>query len=210
MSSRTPQKDVRALWQSLETERTTVSEEQLHLKALESLHKSRRDMAARLVFAVMAAAFSALVIINTSFTSARLASVRLIAALVALALLANAIRSLYLSYKERVDDRGSAWSSCAAFYRRELERQQAFAAPPVWQMLAALFAIGWLTPMALRRSNDDLMGILFLTVLLGATGLLVLMAVRKFQARRLRHEIEALDSFEHENSSGDPDETKTN
>src|SRR5262245_19605494 len=91
MSPRAPETDFRTLRQSLETEKITVSTDQLHLKALSSLQKSRRDMAARLVFAVMAALFSVLVIINTSFSSARLASVRIVAAIVALALVTNAI-----------------------------------------------------------------------------------------------------------------------
>jgi hypothetical protein len=201
MSSGVPETDLRNLWQKLETEETTVSAEQLHLKALGVLRKNRRDLIARLVFALLASAFCGLAVMN-----ARLTSVRGFAAAVMAMLLASAGRNLYRSYggnrRKSPPDAGAPWASCLEFYRSELEKQRTFAAFPVWQLLAALLTVAWLTPGALRRDSADPLGMILPAVLLAATGLIVLMAVRKFQARHIEADLEALSYFEDETRPG--------
>jgi hypothetical protein len=126
--------------------------------------------------------------------NARLTSVRMIAGIAMALVLFNAIRSAYRSY--------SPWTSCVEFYRRELQRQQAFASIPVWQLIAALIVIAWLAPSALRQHGSGLIRFFFPAVLAAATGLILLMAVRKFQARSIQTDLEALNDFENENPGG--------
>ena len=154
MSSHTPESDPRELWQHLETEGTTMPAEQIRLRAMQSLEKNRRDMIARFAFVALATAFCVVALTNAKFTS-----VRALAALTMALVLINAIRSLYRAY--------TPWSSCVEFYRRELERQQAFVALPTWQMVAALFVIAWLAPSSLRQTG--LMRFVFPALLVGAT-----------------------------------------
>ena len=190
--------DIKGLWQNLKTEETMMSVEDVQLKAVQSLRKTRRDGIARLAFAVAATAFCIVALAST-----RVNSFRYIAAIVMAGVLANAIRSVYVSWKDKgASSPAASWTSCAQFYRHELVRQQVFCAIPVWQMVAALAVIAWLAPRAFRRINEDLMGVVFSAVLLGAAGMIVLIAVRKFQARHVETDLEALKRFEQDNDLG--------
>jgi hypothetical protein len=204
LSVPTPETDLRNLWQSQETERTVMSLEQIQMKAREFLTKNRRDSIARFAFAVLASVFFVFAAMTTRRTTVRIAAISVMAML-----LTNAAQRLYRAYKPRVDritdEADSPWSSCVEFYRSELDKQRAFASP-VWQMLAALLVIAWLVPDALHHSPDPFRISLPL-VLFAAAGLLVLMAFRKFQARRVQRDIEALDSFERDNFPGGIDDS---
>jgi hypothetical protein len=118
----------------------------------------------------------------------------MIAGIAMVLVLFNAIRSVYHSY--------GPWTSCVEFYRRELHRQQAFASIPVWQMIAALIVIAWLAPSALHQHGSSLIRFFFPAVLVAAAGLILLMAVRKLQARDIQADLEALNDFENENPDG--------
>jgi len=205
MSPPVPESDLRELWQNIETEGTTVSAEQIRLKALEFLQKNRRDLIAKLVFALIASVFCGFVVMNASLTA-----VRIVAALVMAMLLTTTVKSLYLSYSQGAPrflrGEGAPWSSCLQFYRNELEKQQALAALPAWQMLTALLIIAWLTSRALLRNSTDPLRIVMLAVLFAAAGLIALMAVRKFQSRRVQGDLESLNSFEKENHAGGGDD----
>jgi hypothetical protein len=205
MSSHTPESDLRELWQNLETEKTTVSAEQIRMKAMESLGKNRRDMIARFGFALLASAFCVVALMNAKVTS-----VRALAALAMAVVLINAMRSAFRSYSGQAAHFGSEdapWSSCLEFYRRELQRQQVIAALPVWQLVGALLVIGWLAPSAFRQYGAGLMRFFFPAVLIAATGLILLMAVRKYQARHIQNDLQALSNFEDENPGGSDDST---
>ena len=205
MSLPTPGTDLRNLWQSQETERTVVPLEQIQMKARKFLTKNRRDAIARFAFAFLASVFFVFAVMTTRRTT-----VRIVAIVVMAMLLTNAAQRLYRAYKPRAarptDGVGSPWSSCVEFYRSELEKQRAFASQPVWQMLAALLVIAWLVPDALHHSPDPFR-ISLPVVLFAAAGLLVLVALRKFQAHRVQRDIDALDSFENENFPGGIDDS---
>jgi hypothetical protein len=198
MSARIPESDLPALWQNLEAEVTTVSIEQIQQEAMKFQEKNRRDRIARLVFAVVASAFCGFVV-----TTARYTSVRVVAALVTVMVLGTAIRSVHLAFRGRA---AGPWSSCVEFYRSELERQRAFAALPAWQIVAALSVIAWLTPGALSRNSADPLAIVLPAVLLAAAAFVLLMAVRKFQARHVHAALEALNSFSIEDHRGGDDD----
>ncbi len=183
MSSRPPE-DLKDLWQNLETEKTRVSTELLQHRALASFRKNRRDMIARLVFALLGSAYCGFVVVGSRETP-----VRIVAALIMVMILAGAIRRLYLSYREGVPSLSSM-----EFYRRELEKQRAFASTPAWQILVAFLIIAW--QIFTLRVNGSAQ--LVTAVLIAAAGLLVLLAARKLRVRRIQDELEALDNFEEE------------
>jgi hypothetical protein len=200
-----PDNDIRELWQNLETKETTVSAEEIQLKAIESLRRRRRDLIVRLAFAIAASVFCVL-----AFTRTSVNPIRYLAAVVMAMLLISTIRNLYVFYRDTrqiAQDPGAPWSSCASFYRSELEQQRLFGAVPIWQMLAALAVLGWLARRSsLRRIRADVLEIVFPVVLLGAAGLVILMAIRKFQARRVEAELDALNRFEEDNDLGDSED----
>src|SRR5262245_42861361 len=206
MSPRDPETDLRQLWQNFQTERTPVSAEQIHRSAQRFLRKNRRDLIARVAFVLISAAFCGMVFVNT-----RLASVRIVAGLVTAMLLVSAVRRVYRAVKSATPASGprssTPWSACLEFYRSELEKQRALATVPAWQLLVAMLVIGWLARNILTRSIADPMEILMHVVLLAAAGLIVLMAIRKLQGRRIQADIDALNMFETENNAGGSDDS---
>jgi hypothetical protein len=192
--------DLRQLWQTFETEKTPVSAEQIHRSAQRFIRKNRRDLIARFIFALLAAAFC-----GTIFVNARLTSVRIIAGLVTAMLLATAVRRVYRAFKSTAGSR-MPWNACVEFYRSELEKQRALATVPAWQLLVAMLVIGWLGQNILTRSISDPTEMLMHIVLLAAAGLIVLMAIRKLQGRRIQADIDALNMFETETNSGGSDD----
>jgi hypothetical protein len=200
MSTRIPETDLQALWQNLETETTAMSAQQISLKTQELLRKTRRDLIARSAFAVIAAAFCGIVFISTRM------SIGLIAGVVMVMLLASTARNLYVFYRRShtapaLSGTSPSSSSCLEFYRTELERRRQIAMQPVWQLAAALLIIAWLTRRSLYSGHDALR-VLLPVVLLAAAGLIVWMAVRKFQARHIQDDLDALNRFEQQNPSG--------
>ncbi len=204
MSPQAPKTDLRNLWQGMEEEGTTMSAEQIQRKAQEFLRKNRRDLIARFLFALVASVFCAFVIMNS-----RVPTVRTVAVLVMIMLLAGGFQRLYRSYRTGMapssGGESQPWSSCVEFYRSELGKHQAFAGQPVWQMTAAVLAIAWLTPRVLARRSADPLNIALSVVLFAAGGLIALMVVRKVQARRVQGDMEALNRFIEDRHSGGTD-----
>jgi hypothetical protein len=200
MNPREHDVDLKQLWQTFETEKTLVSAEQIHRSAQRFIRKNRRDLIARFVFALLAAAFC-----GTIFVNARLTSVRIIAGLVTAMLLATAVLRVYRAFKSTAGSR-MPWNACVEFYRSELEKQRAVATVPAWQLLVAMLVIGWLGRNILTRSISDPTEILMHIVLLAAAGLIVLMAIRKLQGRRIQSDIDALNMFETETNPGGSDD----
>ena len=124
--------------------------------------------------------------------------VAVIAGLVMAMLLVNTIRNVYLSFIGSKAMSG-AFNTCLEFYRRELERQRAAASQPVWQLVTALLIISWLTRSAFVKFSAN--SALLLFVLMAGGGLILLLAFRKFQARGVQEEIDALDRFEDESQA---------
>jgi hypothetical protein len=193
MSSQPPERDPRSIWQNQETEKTSMSVEDVRAKAEKFLSRNRRELIARSTFALSAAVFCGLVL-----TIDRLTPARVIAGLITAMLLVGTIRSLYLAFVRTRGIPGSALTACAEFYRNELERQRAMARQPAWQLLTALLIIGWLMRNAWYWSSANPVRPILLFVLFLAAGLILLMAFRKLEARGVQEEIEALDRFEEE------------
>ncbi len=197
--SQPPERDLRNIWLSQETEKTTMSVEEVRIKAQRFLNRTKRDIFVRSAFAVAAGIFCGFV-----FMTARLTEARVIAGVVTAMLLAGTVRNLYVWYS-RSPGPSAGLTSCLQFYRDLLERQRELARIPAWQLATALLIIAWLARNKLGSFNRTVMGynrdpmsLLLLLVLIAAAGLIVLLAVRKFEARKVQAEIDALDRFEEE------------
>jgi len=144
----------------------------------------------------------------------RLTSLRVLAGLVMTILLMSAAWSLLLAYRKSrgegsaiPDAPMAAMTSCVEFYRNELERQREYARQPTWQLITVLLIIAWMTRDALMRNSTDPFRAVLPYVLFAAAGMIVLVAVRKHQARRVQDDIDALDAFEDEMLAGGSHDT---
>jgi hypothetical protein len=192
--------DPKEVWQNQHTEKSTMSIEEVRLKADILSRKTRRDTAAAFAFDLVAIVFCGTVIVT-----ARLLPARMIAALVMVMMLVSLCRNLYFSYRKHGSfspalSRGpdTAVSTCLEFYRSELERQTQIMKQPAWQLAVAFLVIVWLLRSALVRISGDPLRIVIPVVLLAAAGVLGLLTIRKIEARRVQEEIDALRRFEEE------------
>jgi len=182
--------DLKAIWQNHTMENSTMtimSIDELRLRARKSRSRERRDLVARWIFAAAASIFCAIAMWNT-----RSGATRVIAGLVLAMLLIQAVRGLhsFVHGSESSDER----SAFLDFYRSELQRQQQFAKQPLWQVAAVLLIIGWLMRSGMVRVNS--MRPVLIVTLIAAAGVVIMLSVKKFEARRIQKEIDALDQFE--------------
>jgi hypothetical protein len=200
MTQQPSERDPKNIWQSQETERTNMSVEEIRQKARKFLSKNRRDSAAGFAFTLVMIVFCAIVLLT-----ARMTLPRIVAGLVMTMTLVQFTKALRFSYKKY----GRIWpaptlggdaalTTCLEFYRNELERQREMRKVPTWQLAVTFLIIGWLTRDALLRTSPDLLRVALPFVLISAAGLILLLAVRKFEARRVQAELDALDRFEEE------------
>ena len=204
MSSKSHEPDLKDIWQNQETERTTMTVEEVRLNARKFLLRKQRDLIARSAFVILAAVSFGIFLINARFTS-----LRFLAGLITALLLTSTVWSLFRVYQRSrgtwssvIAGPNAAMTSCLEFYRSELERNREYARQPAWQLVSVLVIIAWMTRDALMRNSSDPFRVLLPYVLLAAAGMIVLVAVRKFQTRRLQDDIDALHVFENEMLTG--------
>jgi hypothetical protein len=199
MSSRPHEPDLKNIWQNQETEKATMSIEEVRFKAGKYLRRKQLDMIARSAFVMLAAVSCGLFLMN-----ARITSLRFVAGLVMAILLISTVWSLLKTYMQTGTGVSSnaAMTSCIEFYRSELERYREYARLPAWQLATILLIIAWMTRDSLMRSRSDPFRIVLPYVLIAAAGMIVLVAVRKIQSRRIQADIDALDVFEDEMLAG--------
>ena len=204
MSSRPHEPDLKNIWQNQETEKVIMSVEEVRLKASKFFRRKQLDLIARSAFVILAAVACGVFLMN-----ARITSLRFVAGLVMAMLLIRTVWSLLRTYLHSRRDGPSdhavsnaAITSCIEFYRSELQAYREYARLPAWQLATILLIIAWMTRDSLMRSGTDPFRIVLPYVLLAAAGMIVLVAVRKFQARRVQDDIEALDNFEDEMVEG--------
>jgi len=207
VSSQPHEPDFKNIWQNQETEKAIMSVEEVRLNARRFLRRKQRDLVARTAFVILAAVFCGVFLM-----SARITSLRFVAGLVMAILLTSTVWSVYRAYRR---SRGSsvhpgpnaAMTSCLEFYRSELETQREYARQPAWLLMTVLLIIAWMTRDALMRNSTAPFRALLPYVLFAAAGMIVLVAVRKIQARRVQDDIDALDAFEGEMLSGGSHDT---
>jgi len=209
MSPQPHEPDLKNIWQNQETEKVIMSVEDVRLNARKYLRRKKRDLIARSAFVVLAAASIGIFLMNARFTS-----VRFVAGMVMATLLTSTVWTLLRVYRSSESPWSShrsapnaAMTSCIEFYRSELERYLAYAGLPAWQLVTVLVIIGWMMRDALTRNSTDPFRLVLPYVLFAAAGLIMLVAVRKFQARRIQDDIDALKMFEDEIHAGGSHDT---
>jgi hypothetical protein len=209
VSSKSHEPDFKNIWQSQETERTTMSVEEVRLNVRKVLLRKQRDLIARFAFVILAAVSFGIFLMN-----ARVTSLRFLAGLITAMLLTSTVWSLIRAYQRSRGTQSlvsagpnAAMTSCLEFYRSELERNREYARQPAWQLVTVLVIIAWMMRDAMLRNSTDPFRILLPYVLFAAAGMIVLIAVRKFQTRRLQDDIDALDVFENEMLTGGSHDT---
>lgn len=195
MTMQPPGQDPSNIWRNQETGMTPLSIAEVRLKAQSFMDRTRRDLFVRSAFAVIAATFCGIVFWKSS------SAVGWISGIVMLMLLANTARSVHFHrWKSRQFSpdisSNAARTSCLEFYRNELERQREIARQPAWQLLTALLVIAWLARRNPMRSGMDVLHIVQPLVLIAAAAVIVLLVLRKLDARRIQEDIDALDLFE--------------
>ncbi len=164
-----------------------MSVEEVRLNARQFLRRKQRDLIARSAFVILAAVSFGIFLMN-----ARITSLRFVAGLVMAVLLTSTVWSMIRAYRR---SRGTgigpagpnaAMTSCLEFYRSELERHREYARQPAWQLVTVLVIIAWMTRDALMRNSSDPFRVVLPYVLIAAAGMIVLVAVRKIQARRVQ------------------------
>ena len=209
MSLQPHEPDLKKIWQNQETEEAIMSVEEVRLNARKYLRRKKRDLIARSAFVVLAAASIGIFLSNSRFTS-----LRFVAGIVMATLLISTVWNVLRVYRSAESPWSSnrsapnaAMISCIEFYRSELERYLAYAGVPAWQLVTVLAIIGWMTRDALARNSTDPFRLMLPYVLFAAAGLIMLVAVRKFQARRIQDDIDALEVFEDKIHTGSHHDT---
>jgi hypothetical protein len=204
MSSKPHEPDFKNIWQNQETEKATMSIEEVRLNARKVLLRKQSDLIARSAFVILAAVSFGIFLMN-----ARVTSLRFLAGLITTMLLTSTVWSLIRAYQRTrrtqslvIAGPNAAMTSCLEFYRSELERIREYAKQPAWQLVTVLVIIAWMMRDALARNSADPFRVVLPYVLFAAAGMIVLVAVRKFQTRRLQDDIDALDVFEDEMIKG--------
>jgi uncharacterized membrane protein len=186
-----------------------MSVEEVRLNALKFLHRKQRDLIARSAFVLLAAVSFGLFLMN-----ARITSLRFLAGLITTMLLTSTVWSLFRAYRRSrgtwssvLAGPNAAMTSCLEFYRSELESSREYTRQPAWQLVTVLVIIAWMTRNLLVRNSTDPFRVVLPYILFAAAGMIVLMAVRKHQARRVQDDIDALDAFEDEILAGGSHDT---
>jgi hypothetical protein len=198
MSSKSHEPDLKNIWRNQETERITMSVEQVRLNARKYLRRKQRDLISRSAFVILAAVSYGIFLMN-----ARITSLRFVAGLAMVTLLTSTVWRLL---RMEASPNG-AMTSCIEFYRSELERYREYARLPAWQLATILLIIAWMTRDTLMRNSTDPFRAVLPYVLVAAAGMIVLMVVRKVQARRVQDDIDALEVFENEMTVGGSHDT---
>jgi uncharacterized membrane protein len=181
-----------------------MSVEVVRLNAQRFLRRKQLDLIARSAFVIFAVVSFGIFLMN-----ARITSLRFVAGLVTVMLLTSTVWSVFRVYTRSrgtwssvLAGPNAAMTSCLEFYRSELERNREYARQPAWQLVTVLVIIAWMIRNVLARNSTDPFRIVLPYILFAAVGMIVLMAVRKLQARRIQDDMDALDVFEDEILSG--------
>ena len=204
MSSNPQGPDLKNIWRNQETEKAIMSVEEVRLNARKYMRRNRRDLIASSVFAVLTAVWCGTILMN-----ARITPLRLVAGLIMAVMVTSTVWRLLRVYRRSrgkwasvISGPNAAMTSCLEFYRGELERQREYARYPSAHLVVVFVVAVWLMREALMQRRPDLYHMVLPYILIVALGMIVLMALRKLQSRRVHADLDALDVFEREMLTG--------
>jgi len=188
MMERTDANDVKLIWQSQRREHSTMSTEELRVKAAQIQAKVHRNLIVAFVLGVFVLVFCTIAIAELKNAPGRL---------VAAAFIVLTCVITYRAY-DRLWSRptlssSTALNACLEFYRAELKAQYRSIAV-VWRFLVPIVLFAFLTWNVLFRTSP-----LVPRLALPAVLILILLG-RRLAVRKYKQKVSALDEFEREES----------
>ncbi len=191
MSKEMAPNDARTIWQNQRKEETAMPVEELRLRAFTLQTKVRRNLIVTIVFGVVLLILSAFAIMRVPSTSPRVITV-LLMALISLVVY-RAYKAFTAPYTLPADSTADA---CLDFYRRELTAQHRAIAFTWWHSLPEIALLIVIIRMSLGAAFRYEVARILLPLFFG-----VLLLARYWKARKLKHELAALNVFEKESDS---------
>ena len=188
MTHDTPANDAISMWRSQEKEHPIMSAEEIRIRSEIIQTKIRRNLVVSFVFGLLCLALGALAVVHLRSTPARVATAAVMALTVTLA---------YTAYRRiwplHTLSPNPALKDCLEFYRNELKAQY-HSAELTLQFLAPIVVFVFLTWGLIIRTGPRVPRILLPSVLI------LILLVRRYEARRVKQKLAALEEFEKESS----------
>lgn len=188
MKAEIPPDDPRLIWQNQRREHTSMSVEEVRLRAYGLQTKIHRDLIVTIAVGFCALALTAMMIMKQPFTPARVVLVLLMLLIV---ITINRAYRVFWSPPALPPD--ATPSACVNFYRRELTAQYKSV---TWRRLlpeiilfSVVLRISFMTHLRFEAARV-LLPIFLVVILFG----------RYWQSRKLKRELDALSTFEKEDS----------
>jgi len=176
--------DSRRMWQSQRREHVIMSIEEVRFKAQTVQTAVRRNVIVALMFGALLLALCTLVIVTLPNTPARLIA----AAIMALTLLL-AFKAYDRIWPVHTLSPDAALKGCIEFYRKELQAQYSSLAL-TWRFLVPIVVFAFMTWNAVLRTNP------LIPKILSPSVLVLILLLRRREARNLRRKLAELEEFE--------------
>jgi hypothetical protein len=191
MSGETLANDPKQLWQSQQREYPIMTLQEIRTKTRIVQAKIRRNLILAFAVGLLLLVMSTIAILNVGYTPARV---------VTAAIMAMAVAHAYTAYRRmwplHALSPDAALQGCVEFYRRELKAQYRSAAL-TWRFLVPIAVFALLSWNAIFRTSALLPKVLLPSVLIA------ILIVRRYEVRKLRGKLTALDALETESETSD-------
>ena len=185
MKNENPPIDPKLIWQSQQKEESTMSVEEIRLKAYGMQSRVHRNTIATIILGFVLLIFSAAAILRVPYTSPRLITAALMV-LISIVIY-RAYRAFWAPGTLPPD---ATQSACLEFYRRELAAQHRAVAFVWWRSIPDLVLFGFIIRIAIFGAFRSEAARIVLPILFG-----LLLVARYWKARKLKQELESLDAF---------------
>ena len=189
MTPSTPPDNLQQIWQNQRREHNTMSEEQVRTRAIHFQVRVRRNLLLAFVLGLALLSLCAMAIAQLGNRTPRV---------IAGAMLIVVAITTYKAYRRilwpQTVSPDTGLNGCLAFYRKELTTEYRTLVLK-WRLLVAITIFLWLTSFHLFFQ-----GPLLVRVFLPAS-LILIIIVRRWEARKLNRELAALDAFEQEEAN---------
>ncbi len=182
--------DPKLIWQSQKKEHSSMSAQEIRVKAYTMQAKVHRNLVATVIFGIVLLIGSAVAILKVPYTSPRLITAAL------MVLISIVIYRAYRAFwsPEALPQDATA-GACLEFYRRELEAQHR-AVAFVWsRSIPDLVLFAFIIRIAVFGAFRYDFARIVLPALFG-----FLLVARYWKARKLKQELDSLNAFEKENN----------
>ncbi len=184
-----PADDPRRIWQSQTKEHAVMSIEEIQIWSRIAQSRVRRNLIMALVFGFLLLVFCVFAIVTIPYTP-----LRVIAAALMVLTPVGAYKAWYLIRSPQTLPPNAALKGCLEFYRQELRAQYRSVAL-MWRFVVPIVTLTFLTWNTILRTSPLLPKILLPSLLV------LILALRRLEARKLRHKLAMLDAFEKESSN---------